>query len=104
MDTVTREALEASIKKWEANVAAETPKDVLITGQNCPLCKIFAGPGCYDCPVMKKTGYDECHNTPYYAAQSALVDWKMGDLSRDEWRLYAQAEVDFLKSLRPVEP
>lgn len=91
-------ALEESIKHWQNNVAAKTLWQASVDSADCALCQAQAG--CIGCPVKEATGQWECYGTPYYAARNALFRWKVGIGTRDEWRVAAQAELDFLKSLR----
>lgn len=92
MDEKTLEALKGSIRKWEAIVAGTGVDE---GGDNCPLCQLFSfscDEGdyyCYGCPVMLKTGHDDCRTTPYYAYRANKTTEN------------AQAELDFLKSLLP---
>ena len=94
MDEKTLEALKGSIRKWEAIVAGT---GVDWGGHNCPLCQLFSchcDEGdyyCYGCPVMLKTGHDDCTTTPYHAYRNH------NSIEN------AQAELDFLKSLLPEE-
>lgn len=99
MDERTRVALEGSIKKWEEIVAGT---GVDLGYNNCPLCAEFLKKNnvneenCVGCPVRERTGKTYCSDTPY-------DDWS--DTPYDDWsecraRKYAQAELDFLKSLR----
>lgn len=104
MDTKTREALEASIKHWEENVAAETPNDANTGWRACALCNLFFFKGCDECPVVDWSGERACKETPYLSALHALRLWRndASDIDRrDAWRTAAQAELDFLISLRP---
>ena len=104
MDTKTREALEASIKHWEQNVAAGHPGAAKVGPGNCALCEAFHEAHCDMCPVRLETGAAYCHRTPYSRTAEAIVRWRwaMGDpLAREAWRKAAQAELDFLISLRP---
>jgi hypothetical protein len=88
MDAKTRKALEGSIKKWQMIVDG-TGEDH--GSKNCPLCAMFLGTGsCRGCPIFEKTKLSLCWNTPY-------VKYTIGDNKA------AQAELDFLISLRPVE-
>ena len=99
MDKTTRKALEGSIRKWERIVAG--------TGidkgyDNCPLCHLFFKPPsdiplCNGCPVSEKTGWSSCGGTPY----SAYTNAALRDLESPEAKAAAQAELDFLRSLRP---
>lgn len=109
MTPVAFEALKGSIAKWEA-ITAGTEDDL---GQlNCPLCKIFFHPtryyvSCDGCPVREATGKHSCDDTPYRAWVKFIANregydrdakWRVTDA---ESRSYAQAELDFLKSLLP---
>jgi hypothetical protein len=107
----TEAALEGSIKHWQENVAAETPDDASTDASDCALCLVFQpkdGPvldACKGCPVSAKTGELYCHGTPYYGASLACIMWKShrGKRTKQKWRKAAQAELDFLISLRPVK-
>ncbi len=102
MDDRTRAALEESIKHWEENAAAETPEGVSTGAENCPLCYLFFDANCQGCPVRRKTGEAACTGSPYNEAYFALHDWAKDGKSRDIYRMAAQAEVDFLRSLLPT--
>ena len=99
------EALEASIKHWEENVAAKTVHDVLIGARSCALCVRFISQGCIGCPVFKTTGEVACRETPYDAAHGALERWRIRQTAQAErkFRQAAQAELDFLRSLLPPD-
>ncbi len=110
MTPITLKALEESIEHWRQNLAAESPFDANTDGGCCALCIEFNShmatgrKGCSGCPVAECTGIAECNLTPYYTARSALDRWKAypkDDRYRDDWRTSAQAELDFLISLRP---
>ena len=104
MSPETREALEKSIEHWRQNVAAETPDDVDTSSSACALCRAFASQGCHGCPVAEFTGKPACARTPYSEADSRLARWESYqdyEKARDAWRVAAQAELDFLISLRP---
>lgn len=68
MDKKTLEALRGSIKKWQDIVKGVGEDDGV---DNCPLCQLFNteemtnDDACVGCPVMNKTEYDGCQNTPY---------------------------------------
>lgn len=100
MDKKTAKALEKSIKHWEQNVRAEEPFQASTSAFDCALCMEF--PDCFGCPVMKHTGDDNCYGTPYYEAADALTGWKSEpeDETKEIFRKAAQAELDFLISLR----
>jgi hypothetical protein len=87
MDERTKTALLGSIAKWEAIVDG-TGKDY--GASNCALCTEF-GKLCIRCPVANHSGTSHCVNTPYTV-------WY-----HDRTQVNAQAELDFLKSLLPVE-
>lgn len=106
------EALEASILQWQENVKAERSCDVLIGEKDCAICAEFYSLECEGCPVYLRTGEGFCVGSPYGAAYTAWISWKYtnpnsdGDTllaARDEFRKAAQAEVDFLISLRETE-
>lgn len=103
MDEKTREALEASIKHWEENVAAVTADDVRLGPDYCALCQLFHEDDCIGCPISLKTRDDFCGGTPYNKVSNLLYDWRDEDCSRDDFRAAAQAELDFLISLRPED-
>jgi hypothetical protein len=101
MDPETLEALKGSIAKWEGIVAG-TLKDEGV--DNCPLCQKFhacfrkiPGECCQGCPVNDASDNRGCINTPY-------DEWERHgshEVTTDEHRTAAQAELDFLKSLLP---
>lgn len=104
MDEKTAEALERSIRKWEA-IANGTGEDNL--NQNCALCRAFqyvnGEADCAGCPVMARTGLQFCTGSPWQSWAEAQERYN----SRIPWRAntaelkaLAQAELDFLKSLR----
>lgn len=99
------EALEASILHWQENVKAERPEDVRMGPANCALCSLFFEDGCKGCPVMRRTGYSRCEDTPYERADGAFYMWykTYDDDACDDFRKCAQAEVDFLISLRETK-
>ena len=107
MDAKTLAALRQSIKKWERNAVAETPKGFTTTSANCPLCKLFSGRGgCNGCPVEERTGQWGCRGTPYSAADGAHDEWSDCPSSpalRDAAHAAARAEVEFLRSLLPED-
>lgn len=113
MDARTLTALEGSIKKWEEIVAGEGDDQ---GPNNCPLCHLFqaeADPDdpeglqeCFGCPVSKKVSTDGCRETPY-TAWNDKTSWTAADrkdrmATTPELVALAQAELDFLKSLRPT--
>ena len=104
MDKETAEALEESIAHWQTNVAAERPTQASTGAGKCALCMKFMRTTCGPCPVATRTGRQRCQGTPYMRAEEALLDWELGEGTREQWREAAQAELDFLISLRePAE-
>ena len=113
MDEKTREALEASIAHWEKNARSPYWDEVSTRAEDCALCAQFIvgdNPDCAGCPVSTATGKDLCRGTPYPAASSARQRWCRASQERSAnmpeavaFRAAAQAEVDFLKGLRPED-
>ena len=106
------EALEASILHWQENLEAELPGAVRIGVENCALCSIYYDEDCEGCPVSERTTSKVCQSTPYGDALNALTGWEYTNprscgntwrAARDEFRRCAQAEVDFLISLRETD-
>lgn len=93
--TTTAEALELSIKHWEENAAVQNFSDAAISSRNCALCAKFFDYACVGCPVYERTGYKVCKSTPYVEACDLKFN---GTLER--FKIAAQKEVEFLKSLR----
>ena len=93
MDEHTLKALRGSIRKWESIVSGlgEDLRSV-----NCSLCIEF--PECEGCPVVERTGQDECEGSPYYETWRAKQNFGRDSI---EYMQTAMAEVDFLKSLLP---
>lgn len=103
MRTETAIALEESITHWEENVAAETWNKTHTGWGSCALCRSFFLKECQGCPVKMKTGKPTCEGTPYGFADDRLERWgehRDSEYMRRRWRKAAQAELDFLKSLR----
>ena len=98
----TSEALEASILHWQENVAAENPEDVDVCVGVCALCSVYYSSKCDGCPVKIKTGYSYCSRSPYADAVEQLTHWAINHSPKNAaaWREAAQAELDFLISLR----
>lgn len=90
MDARTLEALEGSVKHWEQ--VCKNPTTTPIGQKYCDLCELFWASGCTQCPVRLRTGLPGCQGTPYRKFITTL--------SKEA----AQAELDFLKSLLPVQP
>lgn len=112
MYMTTAQALEASIKHWEKNAAAEAPDEANIGPSGCALCNKFAlqedasGIQCHGCPVRERTKAPGCITSPYVRAKMAWRDWDIKPTKRKRKRAFqeaAKAEVRFLKSLRTGE-
>lgn len=104
-DQKTAEALEASILHWRENAAATHPYQANAQGDECALCREFAdspdGP-CTGCPVHEFTT-SHCGHSPWEDAFAALNYWRDKPTSKKNkaaWKAAAQAETDFLISLR----
>ena len=106
MDAKTFEALKGSIEKWE-KVASGEGEDQ--GPANCPLCIAFPASNCAGCPVAEKACTEGCGGTPYMMwLLHADLDHSQEDVRRVEAGCLvcvhlAQAELDFLKSLLPVQ-
>lgn len=111
--------LEQSIKHWQDNlVIAKKSLGKLITvvgfgvfefgefdfnmsSSACPLCRQYSSNRyCNDCPVMKKTNHAVCNRTPYRDLLYALQLREHKKVTKEIVKL-VEAEVKFLKSLRP---
>lgn len=109
MDDEAKEALEGSIKHWEQNVAAPSPRMASTSSWDCALCDAFSC--CKGCPVMDFTGEDGCGGTPYTNAHVALDRWRLRIDNpvfseqqvidaKNGWREAATKMLEFLKGLR----
>ncbi len=110
-------ALEESIAHWERMVSGERQRsragfDIFETpfAGDCPLCALYLHKGggtsetsCCGCPVRKATGRDSCEETPWENAADAFRDSPVEPKTYLTWEFKkaAQAELDFLISLRP---
>lgn len=76
----------------------------------CPLCSGYRDrfgyylDKCIGCPVMKKTGYRGCLDTPYDEIENIFLDAGFGDDVKVTKRLikFVEKEVEFLKALREM--
>lgn len=96
MNAKTLKALKASIRHWERmkkkrDSLKESPKS-----SHCPLCQITDPYSCEGCPVYEKTRSENCLDTPWVTANKVFYHG-----TNKEWRIAAQKEIDFLKSLLP---
>mgnify|MGYP003641138715 CR=1 FL=1 len=107
-------ALLESIKHWEENVAASSPITVNTRADACALCVKYRAESsvewCGGCPVFADTGQKNCRATPYTGAMIAKDNWDRAvrnrkwdteqlTETREAWRIAAQKELDYLKSL-----
>lgn len=97
-----KEALLASIKHWEENLAAWVHL-AKIRGNSCPLSNMTetspeCGVDCYKCPIPQETGRLACQGTPWKEVETAIR-------TNDEtfFVIAAQREIAFLRSLLPRE-
>jgi hypothetical protein len=110
MKPETRKALEESIEHWERLASGNTRPGEGIGPEDCALCGRFksdATLGCeHDgelCPVAAATGKNYCRNTPH-ANVINCSRYRNAETKemRSIFTAAAQAELDFLKSLRPL--
>lgn len=87
-------ALDESIEHWERLAAGTILPGEDVGSKHCPLCEQL---GCEKCPVAESTGQPSCNLGPY--ADAALARAKHG-LTSTEFRLAAENELRFLKSIR----
>lgn len=95
-------ALGLSIAHWERNAAAQTLADIKLGTDHCALCRAYYNHDCQGCPVNTRTGQMYCVGSPYNAAQMAaeLLEDNPTPETWEDYRRAAEAEVEFLKSLR----
>jgi len=110
MEPKTLQALQESIKHWERVVADPLHEETGV--HHCALCKLFypnnqespmeafLNDPCKGCPIKEKTGAPFCEGTPYDRVAHLGLHEKEGT---DEYKEAAQEELDFLRSLLPVE-
>lgn len=102
MDNKTVEALEKSIVHWRENLRATDIGSISTGVDDCALCGLFWVDICVGCPVQRKTGSTDCHESPYLAASVSLT--RLNDDSSQEnwekWRKACKAEISFLEGLR----
>lgn len=109
MNAETRQALEDSIAHWERMRDNPTRCGERPGPNDCALCRMFILniPTCNGCPVYSEPERDHCEHTPYTAAHKAwealcsAIGTPNADYALHRWQEAAQAEIDFLKSLRP---
>ncbi len=97
------EALKGSIRKWN-RIYCKGGVD--IGAGNCPLCRLFPGTSCGNCPVHLFSGTG-CVNTPYekwanhhMAAHGGKEPFRVVGKCRS-CKKHSKAERDFLASLLP---
>lgn len=100
MNESTLNALNGSIKHWERlSTGNRNPREDS-GSEHCPLCEKFCVEGlayCVGCPVMERTGFSHCDNSPYDEASEARLE----GLDSPEFKRAARKELKFLKSLLP---
>ncbi|HLP68202.1 MAG TPA: hypothetical protein VK181_11870 [Rhizobium sp.] len=100
MKPEVEQALRESIVKWERNAQVKTLSAATLGQEDCPLCQIskdkLGNVDCCRCPVFKRTEQHGCLGTPYHDASET----KRQD-NLEMFRLFAQDEVAFLRSLLP---
>ena len=97
-------ALKESITVWERRAKGQI---VPPTREHCALCTQFwrtldGRAACFGCPIYEHTKIHGCEGTPYRPFFDHLDVCRTGPYCPECLRLI-QAEVDFLKSLLPVE-
>jgi len=110
MNEVSRVALRESIEHWERML--DEPWVSRLGPDTCALCVVYRQSdadswGCTGCPVRARTNRIGCEGTPYSRAAVAYDDWyynyrwhvSMAVWGYLNWRIAAQKEIDFLKSL-----
>jgi len=107
---MTQTPLEASIEHWIHN--RDNPETATLGPRSCDLCHqhrtIINDPygnqilSCGQCPVYQKTQMVACVGSPYIAAVEAHDNWATtpNPDTLPAWTSAAQAEIDFLISLR----
>jgi len=109
MNKETRKSLEESIQKWKLVVGG---KEIDRGSENCALCQLFMT-DCRDCPVGQYVNNSGCIKTPWEKWNLHHMGthdkwWDLTVFDRegqecDRCKKLAQAELDFLKSLRQAE-
>lgn len=99
----TRQALDASIEKWETLVKLfELGVSLPIDeggADSCGLCTLYfsyENGDCKKCPIFKKTGFVECRKTPY----REYADEKHDHCRPAILLKHAKRELTFLQSLK----
>ncbi len=96
MNKETLKALKGSIKKWEAIVEGTGTDEGY---SNCPLCALFIGDNCRECPTICSV------NFPYGKWEEHVNNehWTKGTMEVycPTCEELAQAELEHLKSLLP---
>ncbi len=103
MDKRAATALEASIEHWERMAKFRDVRQFNNESPYSDFCRLcLEFDDCAGCPVENNTGHTHCRNTPWQSAALRQGDLIKVETPRDwkPWRKAAQAEIDFLKSLR----
>ncbi len=100
--------LELSIQKWQDIVNGKGKDDAEL---NCALCEVYRNhiepftKQCLGCPIFKRTKKKYCGKTPYDSlftnAERNLEYQPRNKSFKVAYLVAAQAELDFLFSLRP---
>ena len=106
MNAKTLRAIKASINHWERLATGFHGRYEGFGGEDCALCQIFrsehtaAGMECIGCPVMGRTGYTFCDNSPY---NNVCVAYQRHGKNMDAFafRKAAIKQLYFLQSLLP---
>jgi hypothetical protein len=112
MNQETLQALQDSIAHHER--ARDNRESENVGSETCPLCRLFlkrntggAAWNCDGCPVKERTGKNFCQGSPWYPDEDwseELCDVQFSErVSDDKWRELEQREIDFLRSLLPME-
>lgn len=111
MNKETLQALKESIQKWEGIINYNNIDDGC---DDCPLCVLFLKDEtedeaehheCIKCPVAELVDAEGCSNTPYeeWSNYFYYKKIKIKKVINAETKKLAQDELDFLKSLLPIE-
>ena len=113
VEALPKKALRESIEHWKE--VRDKPWQSALGPRNCPLCWMFHSKfnpegkrDCTGCPVAERVHDSCCDHTPYDRANWAHQNYEQAELSETasvlvwyclNWRIAAQKEIDFLKSL-----
>lgn len=92
MNKHTLKGLIGSVEKWH-NIVYHDEEDLGIT--NCPLCNLFYGSYCKECPVLLHTGQLFCRGSPYEEYHNCRHTYG------NDCKKLAYKELEFLVQLLP---